>query len=162
MPTVADLCALKTKYDARYGSLYEDIDGDIDGTDWKTYIWAPMQTIIEKAVQEVKPTKTGTTTTSEYKVCTGTYTQGCQSPVVAKVQGCLGLVSDGKFGPKTAAKLKEKSITSFVDADVDKICATQEEPKLTDSVEIEDLTQNDGNQQNVDKLKNNNTQDGIE
>jgi hypothetical protein len=121
-----------------------------------------MQTIIEKAAQEVKPTKTGTTTTSKYKVCTGTYTQGCQSPVVAKVQGCLGLVSDGKFGPKTAAKLKEKSITSFVDADVDKICATQEEPKLTDSVQIADLTQNDSYQQNANTLQNDNTKQGID
>jgi hypothetical protein len=51
MSNVADLCALKSKYDARFGNLYEDLDGDIDGTDWKTYVWAPMQTIIEKSLQ---------------------------------------------------------------------------------------------------------------
>jgi len=76
MGNVADLCALKTKYDARYGSLYEDLDSDIDGTDWKTYVWAPMQTIIENSaekLEEVKPIKGGGGSGSGgYKACKGT------------------------------------------------------------------------------------------
>ena len=42
--------------------------------------------------------------------------------MIAKVQGCLGLVTDGKFGPKTQAALSGKGFETFTDADVDKIC----------------------------------------
>jgi hypothetical protein len=127
MGNVADLCALKTKYDARYGSLYEDLDGDINGTDWKTYVWAPMQTIIEKSAEEIKnvtKVKSNTKAATKYKPCSGTYTQGCYSEVIKQVQGCLGgLVADGKFGSKTNEKLKTAGFTSgFSDNDVDKIC----------------------------------------
>jgi hypothetical protein len=75
---------------------------------------------------------------SSYKDCSGTYSYGCKSPVIAKVQGCLGgLVTDGKFGPKTQASLKSKGYNSFTDADVDKICGI-------DSVEDTDLEDIDG------------------
>jgi hypothetical protein len=97
MKNVADLCALKTKYDSRYGDLYEDLDGDIDGTDWKTYVWAPMQTIIEKSVAELEKVqeksgggKSGGGSGNKYKPCSGTYTLGCKSDAIAKVQSCLG------------------------------------------------------------------------
>ena len=125
MKNVADLCALKTKYDSRFGSLYEDLDGDIDGTDWKKYVWAPMQTIIEKSASEINPdddSKKRKGGTGGYKPCTGTYQKGCKSDIIAKVQGCLGLVTDGKFGPKTQVALSGKGFTTFTDADVTKIC----------------------------------------
>ena len=141
MGNVADLCALKTKYDARYGSLYEDLDGDIDGTDWKTYIWAPMQTIIEKSaekLEEVKPTISGGTgntgrKTGGYKDCTskGIYSFGCKtdpSGSIGQVQSCLGLVVDGKYGKNTNTKLKEIGYTSFKDADIQTICNKQKQP----------------------------------
>jgi hypothetical protein len=59
-----------------------------------------------------------------YTVCPGPqYTQGCKSETIRKVQGCLDLVADGKFGPKTQAALEAKGYkTGFTDADVDKIC----------------------------------------
>jgi len=135
MGNVADLCALKTKYDARYGSLYEDLDGDIDGTDWKTYVWAPMQTIIEKSaekLEEVKPKKGGGgggSGSGGYKACKGTYSMGCISDVISTVQSCVGLTTDGKYGPKTNAKLKDLGYNSFSDADVDKICNKQLSPE---------------------------------
>jgi hypothetical protein len=127
MKNVGDLCALKTKYDSRFGDLYEDLDGDIDGTDWKTYVWAPMQTIIEKSISEVDPEGEGKKgggkrTGGGYKPCSGTYSKGCKSDTIAKVQGCLGLVTDGKFGPKTQAALSGKGFTTFTDSDVTKIC----------------------------------------
>jgi hypothetical protein len=145
MGNVADLCALKTKYDARYGSLYEDLDGDIDGTDWKTYVWAPMQTIIEKSaekLEEVKPIKGGGGSGSGgYKACKGTYSKGCISDVISTVQSCVGLVTDGKYGPKTDAKLKELGYNSFSDADVNKICNKQiSEPESTPEVDGEEIT----------------------
>jgi hypothetical protein len=75
-----------------------------------------------------------------YKPCTGTYQFGCQSDVIAKVQGCLGgLSQDGKFGPKTKAKLSAKGFTTFTDADVEKICS-EVETKLTSDVESSDLS----------------------
>jgi hypothetical protein len=131
MKNVGDLCALKTKYDSRFGDLYEDLDGDIDGTDWKTYVWAPMQTIIEKSISEVDPKgegkKDGGKRRGEksggYKPCSGTYSFGCKSEAIAKVQACLGgLTVDGKFGRNTKKALAAKSITSFTDADIEKIC----------------------------------------
>jgi hypothetical protein len=142
MGNVADLCALKTKYDARYGSLYEDLDGDIDGTDWKTYVWAPMQTIIEKSaekIEEVKPKKEddGGNGSGGYKACKGTYSMGCISDVISTVQSCVGLVTDGKYGPKTNAKLKELGYNSFSDADVDKICNKQSSPEKPETPEID-------------------------
>ena len=123
MGNVADLCALRAKYDARYGNLYEDLDGDIDGTDWKTYVWAPMQNIIELSVEEIKPiVKTGSGGASKYKKCSGTYGINCMSDTITTVQSCVGLTPDGKFGPKTAAKLKGLGYTTFKDGDVETIC----------------------------------------
>jgi len=58
MSTPADLCGLKDKYDFKYGNLYEDLDGDIDGSDWQTYVWAPMSVIIEKSINDIKKTIT--------------------------------------------------------------------------------------------------------
>ncbi len=54
MTTAADLCELKQKYDFKYGNLYEDLDGDIDGSDWQTYVWAPMSVAIEKSTNDIK------------------------------------------------------------------------------------------------------------
>ena len=62
-----------------------------------------------------------------YSSCSGVYRKGCKSDVIAKVQGCLGgLTQDGKFGPKTEDKLREKFPDLngiFRDSEVDKICA---------------------------------------
>jgi hypothetical protein len=64
----------------------------------------------------------GKTGGTNWKTNCKIYSIGCKSDVIAKVQGCLGLVADGKYGPKTNAKLKEIGYSSFTDADVDKIC----------------------------------------
>jgi hypothetical protein len=63
---------------------------------------------------------------TSYQSCSGVYRKGCKSDVIAKVQGCLGgLSQDGKFGPKTEDKLNEKHPELggiFRDSEVDKIC----------------------------------------
>jgi hypothetical protein len=71
-----------------------------------------------------KKTNTGKKT-SGYKQCSGTYKIGCKSNSIAKVQGCLGLVADGKYGRKTNAKLKDLGYNSFTDADIEKICQSK-------------------------------------
>jgi hypothetical protein len=78
--------------------------------------------------------KSGGGTGGGYKLCSGTYEKGCKSDVIAKVQGCLGLVTDGKFGPKTLSALSGKGFTTFKDADVTKICektTTTVEPEIS-------------------------------
>jgi hypothetical protein len=141
METVADLCAMAKYYNRTYGDLYDDLDGDLDGESFRQYVWsaiAPLvddaQEDLEKVKQEGDTKKTGGT---KYKSCSGTYTQGCYSDVIKKVQGCLGgLVADGKFGPKTNEKLKAAGFSSgFSDNDVDKIC---NKPDDTENVDAED------------------------
>jgi len=68
------------------------------------------------------PTTGGGNTGGGYTPCSGTYKMGCIADSVSKIQGCLGLVPDGKYGPKTNKKLKEIGVSSFTDDDVDKIC----------------------------------------
>jgi hypothetical protein len=63
-----------------------------------------------------------------YRDCAGAYSYGCKSPAIAKVQACLGLVPDEKFGPKTKAALKSKGFESFTDAEIDKICGKTPTP----------------------------------
>jgi hypothetical protein len=77
-----------------------------------------------------------------YRDCSGTYSYGCKSDVIAKVQGCLGgLVTDGKFGPKTQSALKTKGFDSFTDADVNKICGStqDQEDEFTTQVDADTM-----------------------
>jgi hypothetical protein len=125
IPTVADLCAVDKKIS---GGLAEFLDNLTDSPDeWKLFT-RPLAGMIEDTEVMLTPEeqkKEGGGTggkTGGYKPCTGTYSKGCKSDVIAKVQGCLGLVTDGKFGPKTQGALSGKGFTTFTDADVTKIC----------------------------------------
>ena len=56
---------------------------------------------------------------TNYTACTDfPYKKNCSSSVVAEVQKCLGLPNDGKFGPKTEAKLKELGYGTEITQDV--------------------------------------------
>ena len=108
------------------GGLLKFLDDLTDSPDeWKMFT-RPLAGMIEDTEivltpedQEKNVKKEGG---SGYKSCSGTYSKGCKSDVIAKVQGCLGLVTDGKFGPKTQSALSGKGFTTFTDADVTKIC----------------------------------------
>jgi len=155
IPTVPDLCGLVDNYKETYGDLVSDLDGDLDGdTEWRDYVFLPLRPAIraskaasEKTNDDKKKTGGGGTS---YKPCTGTYQIGCMSDVIAKVQGCLKISADGKFGPKTKAALSGKGFTTFTDADVDKICSGTEE-KLGSDVESQTL----GQDQNVSNTNTN-------
>lgn len=72
---------------------------------------------------------------NRYKICTGTYTQGCKTAPtgpIGVVQGCLGLVVDGKFWKKTQDALVAKEFSNgFTDTDVSKICQKTNEPEVS-------------------------------
>lgn len=88
---------------------------------------------------------------SKYRLCTGTYSKGCRDNegIISKVQGCLGLGVDGKFGPKTEEVIYSKlNRNSFTKSDVDTLCKTGQisdpiivEPKLIEPevVKLTDL-----------------------
>lgn len=138
METVADLCAMYKYYNKTYGDLYDDLDSDIDGEDFRKFVWSSIAPIVDDAEEDLAKVKeegggeggkkktggggSGKSSGGGYKPCTGSYSRGCKSDAIAKVQGCLGLVTDGKFGPKTEAALKAKGFSSFTDAEVNKIC----------------------------------------
>ena len=133
--TASDFCALVKYYNSHSdsGDLFDDLDSDIDAeSEWKQ-IYRPIRNCVEDSLLTIKDEapvtgggtgggRTGGGRTGGYKSCSGTYEKGCKSDTIAKVQGCLGLVTDGKFGPKTQAALSAKGFTTFKDADVAKIC----------------------------------------
>lgn len=69
---------------------------------------------------------------SGYRPCKGRYKFGCISDGIKQIQSCLGLIADGKYGPKTRAKLKELGYNSFTDADISKICGGSAQGQTTD------------------------------
>lgn len=133
IPTIADLCAVDKKVP---GGLYAFLDGVTDSPkEWRIFT-RPIQGMIEdteivltpeeqegkKPKKETTPKKKGT----GYKACSGAYSYGCKADAIAKVQGCLGLTQDGKFGPKTKAALAKKGFSSFTDAEITKICGSSQ------------------------------------
>lgn len=80
-----------------------------------------------------------TTSNSVYRMCAETFpiAQFCKNETVKKLQGCLNITADGKFGPKTQLSLEGKGLpgnqitqdtltkacssNSIVDADVENI-----------------------------------------
>lgn len=144
LKTVSDFCALVTRFNRDYGSegdLLEWLDDDFDQTSEWMQLFRPLRDIVEDTLLSIKdetiekdcaadPNQAkckgggggGGSKTGGYKPCSGTYKLGCKSDAISKVQGCLGLTTDGKFGPKTQAALKAKGFETFTDADVTKIC----------------------------------------
>jgi hypothetical protein len=145
METVADLCAMAKYYNRTYGDLYDDLDSDLDGESFRQYVWSAIAPVVDDAEEDLAKVKqegdTKKTGGKKYKSCSGTYTQGCYSEVIKQVQGCLGgLVTDGKFGPKTNEKLKSAGFSSgFSDNDVDKICNKPDEIEQVDAEDSTDL-----------------------
>ena len=126
IPTVGDLCEVNKRLPGGLWGFLDDLTNS--SSEWELFL-RPIEGMIEDSEvlmepEKVKKSGTTKTTTTKYKVCSGTYTQGCYSEVIKQVQGCLGgLVTDGKFGPKTNEKLKSAGFSSgFSDNDVDKIC----------------------------------------
>ena len=127
--TVSDLSALIDTFNEDHlnegdGDLLEWLDDDIDISSTWNRIYIPVRNLVKKFAKQLAVE--GQTTTGSggiYKPCTEKYSFGCESPAIAEIQGCLGLVQDGKFGPKTQAKLDMLGkAEGFTDADIDSIC----------------------------------------
>jgi len=129
MPTVADLCALNSWYSTQYGDLYDDLDSDIDGSDFTKYVWSAIAPKIADAEDDLSKIKTDGGKTGGAKTGgaktggakkTGTFTTctenmpikyGCKNETIKKVQVCLGLpmkYQTGNFGPITKQALIDK------------------------------------------------------
>jgi hypothetical protein len=137
--TASDFCALVSQYNKNYGDLWDDLDSDIDSESEWTQIFRPIRNCVEDSLMELKDESPKKVVKNEkdkvergggggYGDCAGAYSYGCKSPAIAKVQACLGLVPDEKFGPKTKAALKSKGFESFTDAEIDKICGKTPTP----------------------------------
>jgi hypothetical protein len=72
---------------------------------------------------------------NRYRNCTGTYTKGCKTDPtgpIGVVQGCLGIVVDGRFWDKTQNALVAKGYANgFTDADISKICEKTKEQEIS-------------------------------
>ena len=131
--TVSDLSALISTFNEDHlnegdGDLLKWLDSDIDISSTWNKIYVPVRNLVKKfarqLAQENPPEDQAATSGGNYKPCTGTYSFGCQSDAIARVQQCLGgLVVDGKFGPKTQVKLDLIGRAGgFTDDDVESIC----------------------------------------
>jgi hypothetical protein len=141
--TASDFCALVKYYNSHSdsGDLFDDLDSDIDAEDEWKQIYRPIRNCVEDSLktiadETIEDCKTNPNQAKckkvvpvpdpnkpKFKDCKGTYTQGCKSEVIRKVQGCLNIKPDGLFGPKTQGALESKGYkTGFTDADVDKLC----------------------------------------
>jgi hypothetical protein len=144
--TFPDFCKMTQVYEQNYGESFgAALDDDFDlPSDWTDYVYTPIRKIVErtKVIEDAKlsaDTATDTTTDGEvvtapaignYKPCSGTYTQGCFSEKIREVQTCLGLVPDGKYGPKTQSALDGVGFGGgFKDSDVSKICNVELMPE---------------------------------
>jgi hypothetical protein len=157
LKTASDFCALVDRYNRDYGNLLDDLDSDIDDqSEWEK-IYRRLRNCVEDTLISIKDEEKGKTiikkvkgsTGPKFKDCTGTYTQGCKSDVIKKVQGCLNVKPDGLFGPKTQRALESKGFKNgFTDADVDKLCVANVVVQPTPPISQEDqYGYNTGNQQ---------------
>jgi hypothetical protein len=157
LKSASDFCALVTRFNRDYGSqgdILEWLDDDFDASSEWVQIYRPIRNVVEDALLSIKDEQVeedctknpnqekckgkggGKKTTSSYKTCSSPYKLGCISDSIRKIQGCLGLVSDGKFGPKTQTALKNKFpdktfYQQFTDSDVEIICKQKEPNKPT-------------------------------
>lgn len=122
LQTASDFCSLVVRFNRDNGDLYEWLDDDFDSPSEWDKIYRPIRNVVEDTLLSIKDDTGGTDPngpnppggggggTGGYKPCPGpTFTQGCYNETIKQLQSCLGgLVSDGKFGPKTFAAIKAK------------------------------------------------------
>jgi hypothetical protein len=166
--TASDFCALVNYYNKNNAEvdLFDDLDSDIDAESEWTKIYRPIRNCVEDSLLKLKdenPCKEGEImdpktkkcvtsggggdgggggSTSKWRVCADPYSRGCKETnpdgPLHKVQSCIGVKSDGLFGPKTESALFSKTDSkTFMSKDVNTICSSsggggQQEPVVTE------------------------------
>jgi hypothetical protein len=165
--TASDFCALVNYYNKNNAEvdLFDDLDSDIDAESEWTKIYRPIRNCVEDSLLKLKdenPCKEGEImdpktkkcvvagggdenpipNPSKWRVCADPYSRGCKETnpdgPLHKVQSCIGVKSDGLFGPKTESALFSKTDSkTFMSKDVNTICSSsggggQQEPVVTE------------------------------
>ena len=142
--TAADVCALYARYTLTRGELYDQIDGDIDSPDEWEEIYIPIRNCVEDSLKDMvndNPCKEGEIWNEKTKSCVKIngggggvskwkdcpnfpLTKGCKGEKVEKIQNCLRISVDGKFGSETEKTISDKGYSTPVTQEVyDKIIA---------------------------------------
>lgn len=97
---------------------------DVHAKQYKTATGSTTTKDVGGGALPLRPKTGGGKTGTVYKNCTGTYKKGCKSETIKKVQGCLLIGADGKFGSGTETAIFQKlGKKEFTDADVATLCA---------------------------------------
>ena len=161
LKTASDFCAIVDRFSKDWagegdGDLLEWLDDDIDSdSDWNK-IYIPIRNVVEDTLLNVADDtikddtkKDDTKKVSQYKSCPDTFpiAKFCKNSTIGKIQGCLGIVADGAFGPKTEAALIAKGLsgTEITQDSLDKACYKKTKPEFEDD-DTEDTTSNQSTQ----------------
>lgn len=97
---------------------------DVHAKQYKTATGGTTTKDVGGGALPLRPKTGGGKTGTIYKNCTGTYKKDCKSETIKKVQGCLSIGADGKFGSGTETAIFQKlGKKEFTDADVATLCA---------------------------------------
>jgi len=141
------------------------------GMNWKSIVWTAAKwgvgiaavwwlffsgddetTVVPDDIPTTPPTDTGTTdtgttdtgTTSSYTKCSEQLPikQYCKNETIRKVQACLGIAADGKFGPKTQAALESKNQpgTTITTETIIAVCGVPNKPDDIEQVDSDNST----------------------
>lgn len=147
--TAADACAMINRFNRDYGDLFEFLDDDIDQESEWDQIYRPLRNCVEDSLLElqkknpckegevwddkqqkcvvVSPTPVPTEDDDKkkktnWRECEFPLVVGCKGENVRKVQECLGIDADGKFGRGTKKALNSNGYGDDVSKeDYDKI-----------------------------------------
>jgi hypothetical protein len=149
--TAADACAMINRFNRDYGDLFEFLDDDIDQESEWDQIYRPLRNCVEDSLLElqkknpckegevwddkqqkcvvVSPTPVPTEDDDKkkktnWRECEFPLVVGCKGENVRKVQECLGIDADGKFGKGTKKAVNNNGYGDDVSKeDYDKIIA---------------------------------------
>jgi hypothetical protein len=142
--TAADACAMINRFNREYGDLFEFLDDDIDQESEWDQIYRPLRNCVEDSLIKLKeenPCKEGeifdnkqqkcvkvspspVPVPTQWRECEFPLVVGCKGENVRKVQECLGIDADGKFGKGTKKAVNSNGYGDDVSKeDYDKIIA---------------------------------------